>query len=310
MNQTNLALKKLNGIKPKGVKVNSSSAFKQIFELGENIIEKLGFDFRYNLAKDTNLDMFCYKRFMDYLVDINAHKINFTENDLTTFIHARSTRDYSDVESGLMGLYSGWLLSTLTRKNKKQNKSTLFYIDGQGMKFDYLFYNANCIDWLIVDNFKGNHLCNMIGREKGSVNLAAIINCESTKSLGSFFCSNKGIANTFIIANCNAEAICGSIANDGGVVDKTILLNCNANEVGACDFRSTKQINLSIECDIERDYSVQGFLGKKSYADEFYIKNKSKQSFPQLDLYAKLLAKSNDEKRKLHIIKAMYKLRG
>lgn len=105
----------------------------------------------------------------------------------------------------MKGLYSGYLLSTLTARNKKKRKNTAFHLDGHGARFDYLFFSAKTIDKLVITNFKGKGICSHAGRA-GSLNTLIVDRCEGG-DIGYNIGYDKGRIGLVAMINSTEEGI-------------------------------------------------------------------------------------------------------
>ena len=182
--QPTFALKKLQGIKPKGVKLNSTPVVNKLIDIESRMFDhfyynppKRKIDLYYSLLTSSTsagvvneILTLWSKPFLDNIV--------FSQSDLENYVLSRSIQDLSDgSESYFIGFYSGILLSTLTERNFAEGKRTRIYLDGLGNNFDYLFTHANKIDQLIVENFNGDRICSNMGAF-GSFKSIAAINCS------------------------------------------------------------------------------------------------------------------------------------
>ncbi len=158
-----------------------------------------------------------YKHFKEELKNVD-----YTEEDIKSFIFANINRKLTEDEAKVLGLYTGCLLSILTDKNKAQNKPTKLYIDGGGARFDYLFHSARHVDELIVDNFEGISPCNGVG-EDGYANLVAITNCKGD-NIGIELGANGKLGLVILVNNEDDE---GSItaASKKGNADMYLIYN-------------------------------------------------------------------------------------
>ena len=162
-----LSLKKLKGIKPKGVKTAIKSTAQELLELS------------FKISGDPNLLQICrsnavrgfqirdphaesiYKSIEEKIKDID-----FNESDLKKHIPAVMIESRMQEEKTLVGIYTGALLHILTKRNKKQNKRTFMHIDGKNQVFDYLFYQAKSFDTLVLTNLSGHCLCRGIASKQ------------------------------------------------------------------------------------------------------------------------------------------------
>ncbi|MBW3017852.1 hypothetical protein KY325_01700 [Candidatus Woesearchaeota archaeon] len=108
--------------------------------------------------------------------------IGFNETDLKNYIYANANRDNEINPARVLGMYTGCLLTLLTQRNKEENKETLFYINGKGNNFPYLLTHVEEFDAVVVDNFKGDRICEGIGR-LGKAGFVAVKNIKGTEIL-------------------------------------------------------------------------------------------------------------------------------
>ena len=162
MKQQNLALKKLKGIKPKGVKPRPSSKLEKLIE-----------------ARNRAMDDYCFKGglfFNDpfqkkYYISCLQQKapsyysgIEYSLNHLEEFMHSVIEEELNYAQSFVQGLFTGCLLSSLTRVNTYcYNKRTFVYFNSQGKDFKFPFHYATDVDVLVVENRSGLENINFIG---------------------------------------------------------------------------------------------------------------------------------------------------
>ena len=244
--QTNLALKKLKGIKPKGVKVKLVSSildkllyasdicvenFKDHNPSGSHSPAKGAFDLMSRLVK------------YDLLKDVN-----FDEDNLRDFILSRTNFDGTDKESLMLGCYSSVLFNMLYDKNKKENKPNCFYVNGGGNKFDYLFTAIPNSDVLIIENFSGDRI---LGTTVHKISKANIIICRDI--VGSHLCESLGGGklNLQMLIGENFKGkygfcgVCPSIKQPHMVIGKNFFGDVNFSTlgfVGECGFLSIENV--------------------------------------------------------------------
>jgi len=175
--------KQLKGIeKGREEKEKDQKNLEILLDLGDEYIKtKTSHSFWHREDKYKEHSQFVYDTLKD--VDFNA-------NDLKSYIFAKQglyTHETALDETILLGSYTGCLLTLLTRKNKEKGKATNFYINGNGMRFDYLFHCANEIDKLVIHNFRGDCIGNAIAIYGGKANLVAGIDLK-----GKFIFQNAG----------------------------------------------------------------------------------------------------------------------
>ncbi|MBT5022802.1 hypothetical protein HOK51_07920 [Candidatus Woesearchaeota archaeon] len=228
--KNNLALKKLNGIKPKGIKSKADSPLEYLLDynsmlMGSEYLERdLGF---YQDPGDVYTQIYNDLK-NDYLTNFE-----FTKDHLDKAIVALPHRPITPGQQILTGLYSGVLLEILFERNKQENKPTRFHFNGQGTQFDYLFRHVRNFDELIIENFKGTRVCSRAAIHGGKGNLLVFLNNSDTKtkhaSLGSEPGSYGGHVNSVFYINNDYNSM-GSSIGDCGSVNFTIGVNNNGSQ--------------------------------------------------------------------------------
>ena len=205
----------LKGIEKEREERKRKHNLERLIEAGKKtIIKYKGIDY----TKETN----CHNKIYDYLKDLQ-----FDEADLKAYIQTQSLREYEDEEKIILGHITGCLLQILTEKNREKGKRTRFYINGEGNKFDYLFYHASEADDLIVDNFRGEEICTSVGA-RGTVRSVTVLNCEEGFNGASKIGSNEGSAELLILHN-NKGHNHGMLAGHNGKIRLLIATKNNGN---------------------------------------------------------------------------------
>jgi len=286
--------------------VEEESNLRTLLEVCDQVVEKYE-EMRTNCERDEIPNYLVgygrlYSAMYDYVKNNFLRNVMFTEDDLRAFVitKAFSKNDESDKKIGLYnghdvdktkirpGMYSGCLLQLLTERNKKAGRNTKFYVNGQGLKFNFLFTYAKHIDEVIVDNFKGDCLCEGIASQNGSANSVAVINCKNADNengsvghigahdgiVGSVIVLNHeggytpdhagtcgGYANSVVVVNGSGKFIGSRSGAFGGNLGSSLILNNEGEDIGE-----------AIGTSHDRDY-LSG--GKTGYAGSVYlIKNK------------------------------------
>ncbi|MBT5022775.1 hypothetical protein HOK51_07785 [Candidatus Woesearchaeota archaeon] len=147
MIQTNLALKKLQGIKPKGIKPRSNSNLEHLLDLRDEIL------YRTLFLHSTKQPGFYYELATPMV--IRLENVDYDETDLRDFLSANLNNNLPKIASRALGNLTGALLSLLTIRNHKKNKPCYFHFDGKGNYFNNLFYCMGQHDIVVVENIKG-----------------------------------------------------------------------------------------------------------------------------------------------------------
>ncbi|MBT5022800.1 hypothetical protein HOK51_07910 [Candidatus Woesearchaeota archaeon] len=208
---TNLALKKLKGIKSKGVKVKSKSSLEKLLEVHKTFMD----EFKTAAWISSIGALRTYFNTIGF-ANYQLRDCEFSEFDLESFIQVigSSYIPNSDLQSRFNGAYSGALLSILTERNKEQNKRNFIYIDGTNIKFDNLFLETKHADVVIVNDLSGNDICSQFALG-GSATL-----------LGGMYLSGNSIFHC--VGNC--DSVVGAVI--GKVIYGTNLLNSNFTRGG------------------------------------------------------------------------------
>jgi hypothetical protein len=209
--------KDLKGIeKEREEKEREHNLEKLIETVEKTIIKYKGIDY----IKETN----CHNKIYAHLKDLQ-----FDEADLKAYVQKQSFEECEDelVKKIIRGHITGCLLQLLTERNREKGKITRFYINGEGNKFDYLFYHASEVDDLIVDNFKGEEICSSVGA-RGRARSVTVLNCEGGFNVASKIGSNEGSAELLILHN-NKGHNQGMLAGHNGKIGLLIATKNKGN---------------------------------------------------------------------------------
>ncbi|MBT5022031.1 hypothetical protein HOK51_07765 [Candidatus Woesearchaeota archaeon] len=236
MIQTNLSLKKLNGIKPKGVKVKQNSRLEELINYFNSSVSSLSFEYLYSASNK------------DIVENVKTMFPNLSESDLDSFIFAccADKEDDTDRIKRLKGKFTGVLLSAISSLKKEGGSRADFYFDGFNVEVDYLFKCANGFDSLIVENIVGNEICCgvsggkstiLAGRNIRGMDAFAKINCD--EKFGFIYLENtqgyqplEGVrnANIIILKKSGSGSMAKTIASWEGDVDLLVVDGCNCQE--------------------------------------------------------------------------------
>ncbi|MBT5022880.1 hypothetical protein HOK51_07660 [Candidatus Woesearchaeota archaeon] len=178
--QNNFALKKLQGIKPNGVKSRGKTNLEKLLATRDTVLKENRSNLDQvgnNASKSLFLTGYMFRALKN---------IEFNESDLRQFIFATAHYGYDDNTKLLAGVLPGCLLTILTKRRREKNKQTFFHVDGEGMEYPYLFYSTQLADYLVVENFKGDHICNNVAVGHDTfVNAVYCRNLEGKSNLSS-----------------------------------------------------------------------------------------------------------------------------
>ena len=233
--QPAFSLKKLKGIKPKGVKVKNDPIAPLLVALAYSFADEFlsthTFNTPFSLSPN-NLSKIYVKLYEQNSPTLDD--IDYTEEDLNKTIQLLSDSDmydkldeesieleeYCKSRPGVfaLGIYSSILLDKLTEKNKEKGESTKIHVAGDGTRFDFLFSCAENIDELIIENFKGNCIGSCIGGKKGNANTLQISNCEGN-NIGTAI----GNVDSLIIANNSGNRIATHLGTDSRNINSVLI---------------------------------------------------------------------------------------
>ena len=197
--QNSFALKKLKGIKPKGVKAKDKSKLEHLINLGIDTVDRCG-----HLNSQDDI--------LDYIYwNVKRSAGDYNESDLKQTVMALSVTELNS-ENYVVGFYTGALLSNLTERNRAKGKRTQVCIDGDGMTFNYLFNHAKHVDDLIIKNFEGTNMCSQLGRE-GDVDF---VMCSNLSGFGPMdLLGMNGSVNFVIAKDIEANSPLFRVAENG-----------------------------------------------------------------------------------------------
>ena len=227
MNQK-LSLKKLKGIKPKGVKVKPSSKLQSMIELEKKVVDRYG---KLEYEFPTSSALSCefkeesygnlYRRF-----EPEFEKSNFSKQDLVNYVNYCFADDSYDTPSELIvrGFYSGALLEYISKQAKQRDEYLCLEINGENNSFDHLFAFARNPCDLFLENATGRKICERFGFHSGFNNLA-LFNI-SGDNIGHVLGANSEKGGNIILSN-----ISGNMLFEGA------LVGTNINSLTASDIK-------------------------------------------------------------------------
>ncbi|MBT5022812.1 hypothetical protein HOK51_07975 [Candidatus Woesearchaeota archaeon] len=296
--QTNLALKKLKGIKPKGIKIKKDSKLEYLVSLLPKVFD---YDFKIRIFWIRAENFFNrYSEHKEYFQSLIPEDLVLTNNLIESFVHSTLDLDINGINQFALGIFSGQLVNRLVDQNKKLNKPTKLYINGQGQEVNNLLNTVDSVDELIIDNFKGQQLGSGFGINSSAGTLA-VINCEG---YGAANCAAiaKGSADMVLVINCNGgmpvkhAAVHGKGINELVVIDNPIEVLPEQTWISSGHEGLIKRlITYNTSVDINPKFY-------KKYCDWNSDKD-IEERFPKLLEYSKLIKKSNSEQEKIETVR-------
>lgn len=151
----------LNGIdKPRDVQAREKTALEALCDAAERVLHSdIG-----RIGVPKSYSEVLSKYYSEVYKDVSAqlYEIQFSDKDIEEFILTKQNTDYSIGESIALGVFTGALAQTLTARSRKHRERSRIYINGQGRRFDYLFFGARNVDEIIVKDLVGNVTCGYI----------------------------------------------------------------------------------------------------------------------------------------------------
>ncbi|MBT5022814.1 hypothetical protein HOK51_07985 [Candidatus Woesearchaeota archaeon] len=222
MTQTNLSLKKLQGIKPKGVKQADKTIQKRIVLLCSEMVDKYS----------NNPELGSVQSDMYVAVEKSLRDLDFGEKELTQYIHSRFIRNETENNELYSGIFSGCLLELLCRRADVRREKFNFYIDGKGKEYNKIFFQANLVHELTVENFKGDYLCGVIGGQGGRADAINIVNCEGYGP-GAQVAQHGGILKSLNIINHSGGGCAIAAGAQTKLIEEINILNSQGSWNGA-----------------------------------------------------------------------------
>lgn len=168
-----------------------------------------------------------YDEMYTILKEIELKDVSFTEDDLRQFIFSNANNDGAGMDiraSQWLGIFTGCLLQLLTERNKEKGKETVFYVNGNGNRFDYLFFGARKIHELFVESFCGDFICNHIASHGGEADLVCGLSLKGNYSLSSIG-ESKGVVKQVIGISLEGDYVFTDCSNHDGHVHQMIMLD-------------------------------------------------------------------------------------
>ncbi len=207
----------LDGMLPGGdVKGREKTALEYLIEVGNNVMSEGS-----NASSSDQLHVYylgLYKRLKNDLL----RGLEFSALDIESYVHMNLEDQRPSTDNQQKGIYTGCLLHLLTERNKAKNLPTRVYIDGKGRYFDYLFYHAEQADEVIVNNLKGQGICDHMANNYGRVNLILVANSQG-EWIASDVAQFGGEAGAILMINCLDQLAGSRIGDHSGRVDLVLL---------------------------------------------------------------------------------------
>jgi hypothetical protein len=153
------------------------------------ILERYGSDKKlvdptFNGLKRSDIYELHCKMYQDVRNDL-LWRFDFWEDNLRDFITLKAGHSREKAEAISLGLYTGTLLRLLTEKGGSHGERVLFYMDGAGQVFDYLFLGAADVDQIVLENFSGQGIGSHISGKNNGRSLIALLDVSGDEALSS-----------------------------------------------------------------------------------------------------------------------------
>jgi hypothetical protein len=219
-NKINLSLKKLKGLKPKGVKPKKDSPLEVLINIYNSIKpEAISFfteSFHTGELRSLPGDP---RPIYDKIFE-KIHKEDFDLSQKFIVDNVITLANYSFFEKTKQGeiqilaTISGCLLDSFTQKSRSNNKHCIMHVDNWPIPF--LFYGCNNIDTLIVDNHDVDYLLYYAGKE-GIIKNLILRNVEGNHCLSDI--GSKEDIDLIWVQNCSGDIFGLSIMDCEGAVN-------------------------------------------------------------------------------------------
>ncbi|MBT5022818.1 hypothetical protein HOK51_08005 [Candidatus Woesearchaeota archaeon] len=264
--QTNLSLKKLKGIKPKCVKTKSESRLsKLVVDCRDFVGECNSKELIHTMEWiRTNLDRHPKRKEL-------FKKLNITQPDLENFIDIMSDLMLDCEESNYTGIYSGFLLDYLSEQERKKGQPSKFLFNGTGRSFNYLFANSKKIDRLILNNFKGDNVLYLAGRDlENPANYIYVNNLVGNQNIVS---SGSTFIDLLVGTNCSGEGFMRGAGNLMGRIGLLVADNIKGNLALASVGGRGGNCAFTIATNIEGESTLADFCGNLGDSNFLYMEN-------------------------------------
>ncbi len=145
--------------------------------------------------------------------------LQLTEEILQEYIDCRENRE-TDRAAKIRGMYSAALVDMF----QEQNPDTPLTIDGNGRRWNYLFYHVKKVKYLNLTNVRGEYILAFAGTERGSIEDVIVQNIEGDNlftNAATFYGKMKKV--TF--QNCSGEELFFNMGAHDGTVNTIFLDN-------------------------------------------------------------------------------------
>lgn len=224
--QTSL-LENLKGIqKERDITVREKTGLEKLLDIESEIVREYSKRDTRHGDKINEAYLSIYKELKERLKEVD-----YNEEDLKGLIYAKIDNEYDIKQSIALGLYTGSLLQLLTERNRQKGKRTIFYIDGKGSNFNYLFYFAKEVDNLTVENFSGEHICGEIGSYGGNAGVVLLKGIKGDWT-GDGIGSDGGSAGVVLLKDIKGDHAGWGIGSDRGSIGVVLLKDIKGDGAG------------------------------------------------------------------------------
>ena len=196
-----------------------------------------------------------------------SYDLDYNEEDIAALVLSKCNSNYNNHQSMIFGLYTGNLLHILTERNRDIGKKTRIYINGNGSRFDYLFYKAREVDELVVENLRGHAICAGIGY-MGNVDRVFVSNIQGDNSL--MFAGFKGEINLAVGKNLSGRTPFSYLGLRGGHIKLVVATDIEGEVYLPNISTGQRSSDLVIGRNIKIDDTIYEILSSK-YGQDLVI---------------------------------------
>lgn len=242
-----------------------STALERLLEIGDRVVEQM---------RGTKMRaLHGYPK----IYELTATDLPvFDADDLRSYIVTKGNREPDD-RSMALGFYTGVLLSRWTKRMEQEGKPAVFVMDGNGIRFDWLFGYARRMGEVALTNIEGESLLFRAASYKGHADSITVTNSRGG-SIGKEIAYEAGNVRRLRFENIRGNATgqeAGKWGNIGMVVFNQVHGDGTAHFAG---FKGTLGTMVISQCttgeqlewedsSIADHIGAEGTIGKVAYQD-------------------------------------------
>src|SRR3989338_11343124 len=148
---------------PRNIKVRQETSLERVLAFADAFIQEPIDEVMDYMDVDYFDEIFAeYSSRIYWQLSKQLADVRIDEKTIEDVVFCKFNSDYSEDKKVALGVFTGVLAQIVTEKNQSHGKRTRIYINGKGNKFDYLFFGANNVDEIFLQNLRGNDICRLI----------------------------------------------------------------------------------------------------------------------------------------------------